>query len=59
MKKVAKNEICGSRALFTGPTGGLKMVEKSNSVATIHEQCMKNSRTISLNTCQKKENAMQ
>ena len=38
MKKLLKSEICDSRALFTGPTDVLKMVEKSNSAATVYEQ---------------------
>ena len=38
MKKLLKSEICESRALFTGPTDVLKMVEKSNSAATVYEQ---------------------
>ena len=54
MKKLLKSEICESRVLFTGLTGVLNMVERSNSAATIHEQCMNSSHTISLNACQKK-----
>ena len=54
MKKLLKSEICGSRILFMGPIDVLKMVEKSNSAATVHKQYMNNSRTISLNACQKK-----
>ena len=38
MKKLLKSEICESRALFTGPTDVLKMVEKSNSAAIVYEQ---------------------
>ena len=63
MKKLLKKEICGSRVLFTESIDVQKRVEKSNSVAAVHEQCMNSSRTISLNTCQKKkrntENATQ
>ena len=55
MKMLLESEICGSRILFTGPTNVLKRVEKSNSVAIVHEQCMNSSRTISLNACQKKK----
>ena len=38
MKKLLKSEIYGSRILFTGLTDVLKRVEKSNSVAAVHEQ---------------------
>ena len=38
MKKLLKSEIYGSHVLFTGLTDMLKGVEKSNNVATIHEQ---------------------
>ena len=54
-EKVAKKWDFWVRALFIGPTDVLKMVEKSNSAATVHEQCMNNSRTIFLIACQKKK----
>ena len=38
MKKLLKIEVCGSREQCTGPTDVLKMAEKSNCTATVHEQ---------------------
>ena len=33
-----KNEICGSRALFTGPTGLIKGLKSQQTIVTVHEQ---------------------
>ena len=38
MKKLLKSEVCGSRALFMGPTNVLEMAKKSKFSATIHAQ---------------------
>ena len=36
MKKLLKSEICGSRALFTGPTKLIKRLKSQQLPATVH-----------------------
>ena len=55
MKKLLKNEICGSRALFTGPIDMLKMAEKSKFSVTVHTQYMNNSLCLKLRVQKKKK----
>ena len=55
IKKLLKSETCDSRVLFTRPTDVLKMVEKSNSAATVHEQCMNSIRLSPEMRAQKKK----
>lgn len=55
MTKLLKSEICGSRALFTGPTDVLKMAEKSKFLATVHAQYMNSSLCLQLHVPKKKE----
>ena len=55
MKKLLKNEVCGSHALFTGPIDVLKMIEKSKFSATVHAQYMNNSLCLQLHVPKKKE----
>ena len=43
MKKLLKSEVCESRTVFTKPTDGLKMAEKSKFPATVHAQYMNSS----------------
>ena len=47
MKKLLKSEICGSRALFTGPTELIKRLKSQQFPATIHM----NSSHCPLNEC--------
>ena len=47
MKKLLKSEICGSRALFTGPIELIKRLKSQQLPATVH---MNNSRC-PLNEC--------
>ena len=44
MKKLLKSEVCESHKQCMGPTDLLKEWEKSNFTATIHKQCINNSR---------------
>ena len=59
MKKFLKSEVCGSRALFTGPTDVLKMAEKSKFLATVHVPYMNSSLCLQLRVeiKEKKRNA--
>ena len=36
MKKLLKSEICGSRALFMGPTELIKKLKSQQLLATVH-----------------------
>ena len=47
MKKLLKSEICGSRALFTGPTELIKRLKSQQLPATVHM----NSNHCPLNEC--------
>ena len=53
MKKLLKSEVYGCRALFTGPTDGLKMAEKSKFFVTVHAQYMNSSLYLPLRVQQK------
>ena len=55
MKKLLKSEVYGCRALFTGPTDGLKMDEKSKFLVTVHAQYMNSSLYLPLRVQQKKK----
>ena len=55
MKKLLKSEVYGCRALFTRPTDGLKMAEKSKFFVTVHAQYMNSSLYLPLRVQQKKK----
>ena len=55
MKKLLKSEVYGCRALFTEPTDGLKMAEKSKFLVTVHAQYMNSSISLPLRVQQKKK----
>ena len=59
MKKLLKNEIYGSHALFTGPIDMLKMAEKSKFSVTVHTQYMNNSLCLELRMQKKKKGKTQ
>ena len=54
MKKLLKSEVYGCRALFTGPTDGLKMAEKSKFLVTVHAQYMNSSLCLQLHVPKEK-----
>ena len=54
-----KSKVYGSRALFTGPTDGLKMTEKSKFSAIVHAQYMNSSLYLPLCMQKKRKNASQ
>ena len=56
MKNLLKSEVCESRTVFTRPTDGLKMAEKSKFLATVHAQYMNNSFCHQLCVQKKKKN---
>ena len=50
-----KSEVCGSRALFTGPTDMLKTAKKSKFSANVHAQYMNSSLCLQLHVQKKKK----
>ena len=55
MKKLMKSEVCGSRALFTGPTDVLKIAKKPKFSANVHAQYMNSSICLQFRVQKKKK----